>query len=127
MIFAHLFVAALVPPSVVPVHRNIHAIFTPEDGKDIVQRWKPYDTLHPSNRLKQYLRMLIVLRDPEVCCICQHNTLRGLVIFAVDLRSECVIAHMENSNLTRSSTYRAICDLQHWLEERTRQGESRCE
>lgn len=107
-------------------------MFTPQDGKHIVQRWKPVpyaETLHPNDSVNQYVRMLIALQTPEVSCICQYNTRRGLIIFAVDEGSKCVLAHMGNPyrNLTSCSAQNALRDLNFWLEELKRRQEPHSE
>lgn len=110
----------LVPSTVVPISRNIHAAFSVSIGRDIVDRWMPTDR---STVRATYASMLNALERPNATCVCQLHTRRGLTVFVAQ-RSAAgarVIAYMQDphrhTNRSRNAAAYSIRDLRAWLAE----------
>lgn len=106
----------LIPSSVVPISRNIHAAFPVDIGRQIVRRWRPNDNYFNDTT---HVAMLTALERPNATCLCQFNTRRGFTVFVVQrdpMDNASVIAYMRDRrvNNTNEDDY-AIRDLLSWL------------
>lgn len=117
MFWIPFVITGLVPPSVVPIHRSIHAAFPVSIGRDILFRWMPDLELQD---IVSYTSMLQAFEEPNTSCVCQYHTGRGLIVFAIktDLTKELnILAHMRHPESGGAANGNAIQDLHDWFED----------
>ena len=113
----------LVPSTVVPISRSVHAAFSVSIGRDIVDRWVPTDR---STARAAHASVVDALARPNATCVCQFHPRRGLTVFVAERRAAGarVIAYMQDPhrhtnrhiNRSRNAAY-SIRDLRAWLAE----------
>ena len=117
MFWIALVTPVLIPSSVVPISQSIHAAFPVCIGQDILSRWtSDLETQH----LVPYRSMLMAFQKPNVTCLCQYNTRRGLTIFAIQTIQNTeqlhIVAYMRDPQHRKNADKYVIQDLHYWLE-----------